>query len=117
MKCARTRRNDCMATYLLLANWTDQGAKAAASTIERLRQTRAILDSAGVKLLNVYWTLEAYDVVLIVESPDEESLFGSVIRVTASGNLRICTTRAFTETEMRAAIRRSTVINENVLLP
>lgn len=106
-----------MATYLLLANWTDQGAKGSASTIERLRKARAILDGAGVKLLDVYWTLEAYDVVLIVDSPDEESLFGSVIRVTAAGNLRICTTRAFTETEMQAAITRSTTIHEIALLP
>ena len=106
-----------MATYLLLANWTDQGARSAASTIERLRKARSILEGAGVTLLDVYWTLEAYDVVLIVDSPDEMSLFGSVIRVTAAGNLRICTTRAFTEPEMQAAIMRSTTIHENVTLP
>lgn len=89
-----------MATYVLLANWTDQGARNANDTIKRARAARELFASMGVNAREFFWTMGQYDAVLTVEAPDDETLLRATLAVTMQGNLRTMTLRAFGEPEM-----------------
>jgi uncharacterized protein with GYD domain len=45
-----------MATYIILAAWTDQGIRNVKGTIQRTHQFRAQCEQRGVKVISSYWT-------------------------------------------------------------
>jgi uncharacterized protein with GYD domain len=53
------------------------------------------------------WTVGEYDVVCIVEFPDEEAGVAAPLQVGAAGNIRSSTMRAFSAEEMSGIIRRA----------
>ena len=63
-----------MATYVVLVNWTDQGAAGFEHTTERVDHEAEIRKRAGVQLKEIYWTQGPYDLVAIIEAPDDESI-------------------------------------------
>lgn len=89
-----------MPTYITLGNWTDQGVRAAKDAITRAANARQTAQSMGVRVVATYWTLGQYDVVAIVEAPDDETLTRFFVNVGMQGNVRTSTMRAFTEQEM-----------------
>ena len=48
-----------------------------------------------------------YDIVAIIESPDDESVTAMMLELTAEGNIRTSTLRAFDHHQMQATIRRT----------
>jgi uncharacterized protein with GYD domain len=89
-----------VATYIALMNWTDRGVEAGKNTVERSRETIRIVESLGGNVQATYWTLGAYDVVLVIDAPDDEALAAMLMTLGASGNLRSQTLRAFTADDM-----------------
>jgi uncharacterized protein with GYD domain len=53
------------------------------------------------------WTVGEYDIVCIVEFPDEEAGVAVLLQVGAAGNIRSSTMRAFSAEEMSGIIRRA----------
>ncbi len=45
-----------MPTYVVLLNWTDQGARADRETVHRREQGDALAEKHGARLEQVYWT-------------------------------------------------------------
>lgn len=90
-----------MATYVALINWTDQGVKNARDTVSRYQQARTAFEPLGIHFQSVFWTTGQYDLVAIMEAPDEETLSTAILQLAAQGNLRTQTFRAFNEQEMR----------------
>lgn len=95
-----------MANYVILLNWTDQGVATARETVTRSTQLTAALRKMGGKMKNVLWTIGAYDVVLTVEAPDDETVTAFCLDVAAAGNARTTTMRAFDRTEMAGILER-----------
>jgi uncharacterized protein with GYD domain len=93
-------------TYVVLYKFTDEGAKNIKETVQRSREARAESERRGFKMQGVYWTQGQYDIVAIVEAPDEESMMAGLLNVQGAGNVRSETLRAFTEQEMESAIGR-----------
>ena len=62
-----------MPTYVVLMNWTDQGIRTARETVQRRDQADALAERHGARIEQVYWTVGPYDLVTIVEAPDDES--------------------------------------------
>ncbi len=89
-----------MAQYVVLANFTDQGIRAVKETTKRAKAFRAMAKSAGVQILEIYWTLGLYDVVLTMEAPDDEAMAALMLKAGSLGNLKSQTLRAWTETEL-----------------
>ena len=89
-----------MAQYVVLANFTDQGIRAVKDTTKRAKAFRAMAKSAGVQILEIYWTLGLYDVVLTMEAPDDEAMAALMLKAGSLGNLKSQTLRAWTETEL-----------------
>jgi uncharacterized protein with GYD domain len=96
-----------MPTYILLVDWTEQGVKEFKDTVDRYETGRSILEEAGVKFRDIYWTLGAHDMVSIVDAPDDETLSAALLRNASLGNFRTTTMRAFSADEMRAVIDRA----------
>ena len=96
-----------MPRFVALMNWTDQGIKNFKATVERSEAAEAALGEAGVRFEGVYWTIGAYDLVVILEAPDAETLTASLLTLASQGNLRSTTLRAFTADEMRAILAKT----------
>ena len=90
-----------MATFITTVQFTEQGIKAVRDTCDRAAAFRAAARKMGVKVMGLYWTLGAFDGVIILEAPDEATATALLLHLGAQGNLRTQTARAFDAAEMR----------------
>ena len=95
-----------MPTYVTLMNWTDQGVRTVRDTVHRREQADELAEKHGAKIEQVYWTAGSYDLVTIVEAPDDESLTAMLLEIGSAGNLRTTTLRAYDREEMSGIIQR-----------
>jgi uncharacterized protein with GYD domain len=96
-----------MPTYVVLYTFTDEGRKNAKETVTRARQARQENEQRGFQVRGLYWTQGQYDLVAIVDAPDEPAMISGLFNLASAGNVRSETLRAFTEEEMAAALGRS----------
>jgi uncharacterized protein with GYD domain len=96
-----------MPKYVTLINWTDQGVKNYKDAVDRYEAAQKAASAAGARLIDAYWTLGNYDLVVIVEAPDDETVAALGLATAAAGNLRGTTLRAFDADEMRAIIAKT----------
>jgi uncharacterized protein with GYD domain len=96
-----------MPTYVTLINWTDQGIKNFNDTVDRYEASQEAM-GPGVSFKDVYWTIGPYDIVGILEAPDDETATAAMLSVGAQGNIRTTTLRAFSASEMRGVIEKAT---------
>jgi len=61
----------------------------------------------GIDLIDIYWTIGAYDLVCIAEAPDDTTLSAALLVLGAQGNLRTTTLRGFSTDEFRAVIEKA----------
>ena len=93
-----------MATYIILANFTEQGVRNVKDTPKRAEAFRDMAQKAGVTVKEQYWTLGAHDIVAIVEAPDDIAVTAVGLSVGALGNVRTQTLRAFSKAEMATIV-------------
>ena len=93
-----------MVTYLMLLNWTDQGMKNVKDSPKRLDGVKKLAKDMGGEVKSFYMTLGAYDVVLIVDMPNNDKLASFALKFGSLGNMRSTTLKAFTEDEYRRII-------------
>ena len=89
-----------MPTYISLVQFTDKGIQAAKQTTKRVADWAEKVQSKGVTIKEMYWTLGHYDQVCIFEAPDEETAASVLLDADMLGNIRTQTMRAFTTSEM-----------------
>ena len=97
-----------MATYLMLANFTDQGIRNVKDTVKRVEAFRGAAKKANANVKDFYWTLGQYDCALIIEAPDDATITGLALSVGALGNVRTQVLRAFSEKEITPILERLT---------
>jgi uncharacterized protein with GYD domain len=95
-----------MPAYVVLMNWTDQGVRADRDTVHRRDQADALAEKYGARIEQVYWTMGHYDIVAIIEAPDDETVTAMMLELTSAGNLRTSALRAFDHDEMQAIVQR-----------
>ena len=84
-----------MPTFICLLNWTDQGVKTAKDAGKRFQASKALAEKLGGKLLSSYITTGQYDVVATLDMPEEQAMAKFAIALSASGNARTTTVRAY----------------------
>jgi uncharacterized protein with GYD domain len=89
-----------MPTYISLVQFTDKGIQAAKQTTQRIAHWAAEVQSKGVSVKQMYWTLGQYDQVCVFEAPDDETAASVLLTADMLGNIRTQTMRAFTTSEM-----------------
>ena len=97
-----------MATYIVLANFTDQGIRNIKETTKRADAYKKLAKSMGVTVKEIYWTLGAYDIVSVVEGPDDTAITAIGLALGKSGNVRTQTLRAFSQANMDAILGKVT---------
>ena len=95
-----------MPTYVVLYKFTDQGAKHVRQTVEHAAQVQQENAERGFTIHGLYWTQGQYDLVAVVEAPDETSMFAGLFNIAAAGNVRSETLRAFSAAEMGLVLQK-----------
>ena len=94
-----------MPTYVVLLNFTDQGIRTVKETIQRADGAAERAQQYGGSL-QVYWTVGPYDLVGILEAPDDESATAFLLEVGIRGAVRTTTLRAYDREEMLGILER-----------
>jgi uncharacterized protein with GYD domain len=84
-----------MVTYVVLANFTSQGIRNAKDSPKRAQAFKEMAKDFGVTVRELVWTQGRYDIVTILEAPDEVSMMALNVSAGALGNIRTETLRAF----------------------
>jgi len=92
-----------MGTYVTLVNFTEQGIRNVKESPDRLAAFRTLADKLGVSVKATYYTVGSYDIVVIVDGPDE-AVTTALLKVGSLGNVRTQTMRAFSVDEMKGII-------------
>ena len=95
-----------MATFISTIKFTGQGIKAVGETTKRAASLKAAAKKMGVKVTDIYWTLGAFDGLLIFEAPDDETATAAMLHLGSQGNVQTTTSRAFNATEMDAMLAK-----------
>jgi uncharacterized protein with GYD domain len=90
-----------MTTYICLANWTQKGIENVKDSPNRLEAAKKFFGEMGVELKGFYMTSGRYDLVLIVEAPNDTTLAKTLLAQATLGGIRTETLRAYTEGEYR----------------
>ena len=94
-----------MPTYIELLKFTDRGIRNVKRTTERAEAFKAVVaEHLGVTVKAIYWTMGPYDLVAIMEAPDDETQAAVGLGWSALGNVRAQTVRAFNAEEMKAVL-------------
>ena len=89
-----------MATYVVLASFTDKGVHDVKDTVGRSDKFKEMAKKSGVTVKDMYWTLGACDIVVICEAPDDETAAALSMSVASRGNVKTQTLRAFSAADM-----------------
>lgn len=93
-----------MPTYVMLANWTDQGARQVKDSPKRLDAAKKALVEMGGSFRSIYMTLGDYDLVAVYEAPDDAVAARFSLLLGMMGTVRTRTLKAFPETAYREII-------------
>jgi uncharacterized protein with GYD domain len=97
-----------MATYILLANFTDQGVRNIKDTTKRADAFKKLAKFMGATVKDLYWTLGQFDIVAVVDVPDDTAITALGLALGKSGNVRTQTLRAFSQANMDAILSKVT---------
>ena len=93
-----------MITYVVLANFTDQGIRSAKESPKRADAFRQMAKTFGVTVKDLFWTQGRYDIVTVIEAPDEFSAMSLSLSLGALGNVRTESLRAFSAADMTTIV-------------
>ena len=93
-----------MTTYVMLANWTDQGVLKVKDSPRRLDAAKKALKDMGGEFKAFYLTMGDYDSVAIYEAPDDAVAARCSLQLGMWGNVRTRTLKAFPEAAYREII-------------
>ncbi|HVH76068.1 MAG TPA: GYD domain-containing protein [Stellaceae bacterium] len=90
-----------MPTYIMLANWTDQGARQVRDSPKRVESAKKALAEMGGEFKSLYMTMGDYDLVAVYEAPDDAVAARFTLLLGQLGTLRTKTMKAFPEAAYR----------------
>lgn len=94
-----------MTTYIMLANWTDQGARKVTDSPARLDAVKKMLTDMGGEFKSFFMTMGHYDIVAVYEAPDDAIAARFTLQLAMAGNVRTQTLKAFPERAYREIVR------------
>ena len=93
-----------MARYISLIQFTDQGIRNIKDTVKRGDTAMAEAEKMGLKIVEEFWTMGAYDVVVLFDAPHDETASAFILKIGALGNVKGQTMRAFHRQEMEGIL-------------
>jgi uncharacterized protein with GYD domain len=95
-----------MAIFVVLGHFSDQGIRNIKDSIKRSEAFREQAQRLGGSVKEVFWTMGRYDIVAIVEAPDEKAITTLGLSVGKLGNVRTETLRAFNKADMDSILSK-----------
>jgi len=95
-----------MATFIALVNFTQEGVRNFKASPDRAAAFRSIAQKAAVTVKDIYWTMGAYDAVIIMEAANDETAVAAMLGLASLGNVRTQTLRAFNSSEVKDIISK-----------
>jgi uncharacterized protein with GYD domain len=93
-----------MPSYIMLANWTDQGAQKVRDSPRRLETAKKALADMGGEFRAFFMTLGEYDLVAVYEAPDDAVAARFSLLLGSLGSVRTKTLKAFPEAAYREIV-------------
>ena len=90
-----------MAKYIALIQWTDKGIKEIKESPNRADKAKALAKSLGGELQQMFMTLGHYDMVAVLDMPNDDAMAKFALGSAASGHIRTTTLKAFDEASYR----------------
>jgi uncharacterized protein with GYD domain len=90
-----------MPSYVMLANWTDQGARQVKESPRRVEAAQKMLKEMGGEFKSLYMTMGDYDLIVIYEAPDDAVAARFTLLLGQTGAVRTRTLKAFPEAAYR----------------
>ena len=95
-----------MAMYVSLVQFTDQGIRGIKDTVKRSEAAMAEAEKMGMRIVQPLWTMGAYDVVVLLEAPNDETMSAFTLKIGSMGSVKTHTMRAFTKDEMEKLLAK-----------
>ena len=93
-----------MPTYIALLKWTQQGVTNVKASPERLDAGREAFRKAGAEIKETWLTLGRYDLVCVIDAPNDETYARLMLQLGSAGNVQSETLKAFSEDQYRKII-------------
>jgi uncharacterized protein with GYD domain len=95
---------EVMSLFIVLANFTEQGIRNVKDSPKRAEAFRDMAKKCGVTVKDTFWTLGQYDIVAILEAPDDVSITALGLSLGTLGNVRTQTLRAFSSADIKSIL-------------
>ena len=93
-----------MAKYISLVKYTAKGVENVKESPKRLDALKQLCESMGAKVEGFYLTMGRYDMVVIVDAPNPETVSKILLTTISGGAVSTETLPAFAEAEYRKVI-------------
>ena len=93
-----------MAKYISLVKYTAKGIENIKESPNRLDAVKQLCESMGAKVEGFFLTMGRYDIILITDAPNPETVTKIILTVTSGGAVSTETLPAFPEEEYRKII-------------
>src|SRR5262245_15782716 len=88
-----------MPTFIITANWTDQGVRKIKQAPKRTKAARELGKKLGVDIKQAFITTGDSDILLILDAPSGKNVKKFALALSSLGNVRTRTSRAWPEAE------------------
>ena len=93
-----------MAKYISLVKYTAKGIENIKESPNRLDAVKQLCESMGAKVEGFFLTMGRYDIIMITDAPNPETVTKIILTVTSGGAVSTETFPAFPEEEYRKII-------------
>jgi len=91
-------------TYVMLADWTDQGLKAIADGPKRVDAAKKMLEEMGGSFRSLYMTMGQHDMIGVYDAPDDAVAARFSLMLGQMGYVRTTSMKAFPEEAYRQIV-------------
>jgi uncharacterized protein with GYD domain len=96
-----------MATFIALITETQEGETKIFDSVKRAARFNEMASEFGATVTGQYWTMGAFDGVLIFDAPDDKAASALMFKLSAQGAVRTQTLPAYSAEEMQAMLERA----------
>ena len=89
-----------MPVYVTLLRWTDQGRTKTKDLAARYADGQQRIKDGGGKEIGTWVTMGQYDMVSVIEAPNDEAMAKVALQIAGRGNATTETLRGFTMQEV-----------------
>ncbi len=95
-----------MPGYITLYKLTEEGRAKIKDLPERIKRAKAESEKMGIHVVGVWLTLGEYDLVVVGDAPDDQTIATRILMTDLAGNATTQTMRAFSEEEFAPIVSK-----------